>query len=77
MASDPLAWLFGLEHFGIKFGLDTISRIVAALGHPERSFASVHVAGTNGRIDDICEVLARFDGSQVHERTPLAEVRFQ
>lgn len=46
---DPLRWLFGLEQFGIKFGLDNISRIVEALGHPERSFASVQVAGTNGK----------------------------
>jgi dihydrofolate synthase/folylpolyglutamate synthase len=49
MPSDPLTWLFGLEQFGIKFGLDNIACIVAALGHPERSFATVHVAGTNGK----------------------------
>jgi dihydrofolate synthase/folylpolyglutamate synthase len=49
MSSDSLTWLFGLEQFGIKFGLDNITGIVAALGHPERSFASVHVAGTNGK----------------------------
>ncbi len=46
---DPLAYLFSLEQFGIKFGLDNISTIVARLGHPERSFRSVHVAGTNGK----------------------------
>ena len=26
MSSDPLIWLFGLEQFGIKFGLDNIAR---------------------------------------------------
>ncbi len=46
---DPVAWLFALEPFGIKFGLDNISIIVARLGHPERAFRSVHVAGTNGK----------------------------
>jgi len=46
---DPLTYLFSLEQFGIKFGLDNISTIVARLGHPERSFRSVHVAGTNGK----------------------------
>jgi dihydrofolate synthase/folylpolyglutamate synthase len=46
---DPLSYLFGLEQFGIKFGLDNIRAIVARLGHPERSFRSVHVAGTNGK----------------------------
>jgi dihydrofolate synthase/folylpolyglutamate synthase len=41
--------LFALETFGIKLGLDNISRLCAALGHPERTFASIHVAGTNGK----------------------------
>ena len=46
---DPLQYLFGLEQFGIKFGLDNITAIVARLGHPERAFTSVHIAGTNGK----------------------------
>jgi dihydrofolate synthase/folylpolyglutamate synthase len=46
---DSLAWLFALEQSGIKFGLDNISAIVARLGHPERAFRSVHIAGTNGK----------------------------
>jgi dihydrofolate synthase/folylpolyglutamate synthase len=46
---DPLQYLFGLEQFGIKFGLDNISALVARLGHPERTFRSVHIAGTNGK----------------------------
>lgn len=49
MSVDPLTWLFGLEQLGMKFGLDNIETVVEALGHPERSFASVHVAGTNGK----------------------------
>ena len=49
MAADPLDFLFGLEQFGIKFGLDSITAIAAHLGHPERSFRSVHIAGTNGK----------------------------
>jgi dihydrofolate synthase/folylpolyglutamate synthase len=48
-SSDSLAWLFGLEQFGIKFGLDSIRAIVDALGHPDRAFRSVHIAGTNGK----------------------------
>jgi dihydrofolate synthase / folylpolyglutamate synthase len=46
---DALTWLFALEQFGIKFGLDNISTLVARLGHPERAFRSVHIAGTNGK----------------------------
>jgi len=46
---DPFEYLFSLERFGIKFGLENISTLVARLGHPERAFRSVHVAGTNGK----------------------------
>ncbi|MBI3400577.1 MAG: bifunctional folylpolyglutamate synthase/dihydrofolate synthase [Acidobacteria bacterium] len=46
---DPLSYLFSLEHFGIKLGLDNISTLVARLGHPERAFRSIHIAGTNGK----------------------------
>jgi dihydrofolate synthase/folylpolyglutamate synthase len=41
--------LLALEAFGIKLGLENITRLCEALGHPERSFASLHVAGTNGK----------------------------
>src|SRR5207244_7885684 len=46
---DALSYLFGLEQFGIKFGLETMSALVERLHHPERAFRSVHVAGTNGK----------------------------
>jgi dihydrofolate synthase / folylpolyglutamate synthase len=46
---DELAYLFSLEQFGIKFGLDNIRAILTRLGHPERAFRSAHIAGTNGK----------------------------
>jgi len=46
---DQLSYLFGLEPIGIKFGLENIAAIVASLGHPERAFRTIHVAGTNGK----------------------------
>jgi dihydrofolate synthase/folylpolyglutamate synthase len=46
---DELAYLFSLEQFGIKFGLDSIRTILARLGHPERTFRAAHIAGTNGK----------------------------
>jgi dihydrofolate synthase / folylpolyglutamate synthase len=45
----PLQRLFALEQFGIKLGLDNIRVILAALGNPERTWRSVHIAGTNGK----------------------------
>ena len=41
--------LYALETFGIKLGLENITQLCAGLGHPERSFISLHVAGTNGK----------------------------
>ncbi len=45
-AADILA---RLEHFGIKLGLDTTRRILAALGDPQLAYPVVLVAGTNGK----------------------------
>jgi dihydrofolate synthase/folylpolyglutamate synthase len=46
---DPLEELFSLEQFGIKFGLENMRAICASLGHPERAWRSVIIAGTNGK----------------------------
>jgi len=46
---EALDYLYGLQKFGIKFGLDNSRAILAALGSPEKNFKSVHVAGTNGK----------------------------
>jgi dihydrofolate synthase/folylpolyglutamate synthase len=46
---DPLTWLFGLEHFGIKLGLDTTTALLSRLRNPHLSFTAVHIAGTNGK----------------------------
>ena len=45
----PRERLFALEQFGIKLGLDNITSLIEAFGRPDRSFASVHVGGTNGK----------------------------
>ncbi|MEP6782693.1 MAG: bifunctional folylpolyglutamate synthase/dihydrofolate synthase, partial [Acidobacteriota bacterium] len=45
----PVERLFALEQFGIKLGLDNIRAILAALGHPERAYRSIHIGGTNGK----------------------------
>jgi len=41
--------LTALEQFGIKLGLDNIRALVAAMGHPERAWPAIHIAGTNGK----------------------------
>jgi dihydrofolate synthase/folylpolyglutamate synthase len=42
-------YLFSLEQFGIKLGLDQIRGLMDGLGRPDRAYRSVVVAGTNGK----------------------------
>ncbi len=42
-------YLYSLKHHGAKFGIDRMRLLSAELGHPERAFPVVHVAGTNGK----------------------------
>ena len=44
-----LAWLKSLSPWPEQFGLERMHELVAALGHPERAFRSIHVVGTNGK----------------------------
>jgi dihydrofolate synthase/folylpolyglutamate synthase len=49
LPSDPVAWLYGLQHSGVKLGLDGIRRLLDLLEHPELAYPSVLVGGTNGK----------------------------
>lgn len=49
-------YLYGLQFFGIKLGLDNIKRLCAHLGNPQEAFRSIHVAGTNGK-GSVCAML--------------------
>lgn len=42
-------YLYALKAGGVKYGIDRMWRLAAALGHPERSYPVIHVAGTNGK----------------------------
>ncbi|MFO1446600.1 MAG: folylpolyglutamate synthase/dihydrofolate synthase family protein [Opitutaceae bacterium] len=42
-------YLFSLKARGVKFGIDRMRSLVAALGHPERAVPTVHITGTNGK----------------------------
>lgn len=41
--------LLALQTLGSKLNIEGISRLCTALGHPERSFIGLHIAGTNGK----------------------------
>src|SRR5271156_5598566 len=46
---DAIKFLYGLQWFGAKFGLENTRRLAAMAGHPERKLRFIHVAGTNGK----------------------------
>jgi dihydrofolate synthase/folylpolyglutamate synthase len=50
--------LWGLERRHLKLGLDGTRELLAGLSHPESRFASVHVAGTNGK-GSVCALVER------------------
>lgn len=47
--SDAISYLYGLQKFGIKLGLDNTTRLLSLLGEPHKDFSTIHVAGTNGK----------------------------
>ncbi len=59
-----LEYLYGLQLFGTKLGLNNIGRLLDLLGHPERGMDFYHVAGTNGKGSTVAflEVLLRASG---------------
>lgn len=42
-------WLFGLQMYGIKLGLHSITRLLDLLGNPQKTLNVIHIAGTNGK----------------------------
>ncbi len=53
-----IAWMFQLERFGIKLGLENISDFLSRFGDPQKKLRSVHVTGTNGK-GSVCSFLAQ------------------
>jgi len=44
-----LSYIYGLERFGIKLGLENITSLLSYVGNPHLKFKSIHIAGTNGK----------------------------
>jgi len=54
---ESLDYLYGLQRFGIKLGLENVRRLLARAGNPQDGMHLVHVAGTNGK-GSVCSMLA-------------------
>ena len=46
---DALKYIYSLEKFGIRLGLDNVTKLLELLGNPQNSYKTIHVAGTNGK----------------------------
>jgi dihydrofolate synthase/folylpolyglutamate synthase len=46
---DLTRWMFNLERFGIKLGLENVTEFLSRIGNPQHELKSVHVTGTNGK----------------------------
>ncbi|MFH1015308.1 MAG: folylpolyglutamate synthase/dihydrofolate synthase family protein [Nitrospirota bacterium] len=42
-------YLYGLQKYGVKFGLDNTAKLLFLSGNPQKHFSSIHIAGTNGK----------------------------
>jgi dihydrofolate synthase/folylpolyglutamate synthase len=64
MLASTLAELYARAPRGIRLGLETMQQACERAGHPEAAFASVHIAGTNGKGSTaaMVEAMARAEG---------------
>jgi len=51
-----LDWLYGTQLFGIKLGLENVTKLMGILGLPRPGQQFIHVAGTNGK-GSVCAFL--------------------
>ena len=47
--AEAKAYLYSLKHHGAKYGINRMRLLGEKIGHPERRFPVIHVAGTNGK----------------------------
>ncbi|HET9800687.1 MAG TPA: hypothetical protein VFP82_03285, partial [Chthoniobacterales bacterium] len=53
---EALAWLYSLQRFGTKLGLEKIRRLERALAIDVSAARIIHVAGTNGK-GSVCAMI--------------------
>ncbi len=46
---EAVRWLYGLQKYGMKFGLQNTRTLCRLFGNPQNAVPAVHVAGTNGK----------------------------
>ncbi|MBX7151881.1 bifunctional folylpolyglutamate synthase/dihydrofolate synthase [bacterium] len=54
---ETLKYLYDLQFFGMKLGLENTIKLLKTLNNPQHTFPSIHVAGTNGK-GSTCSMMA-------------------
>ena len=47
--AQSLDYLYGLQKFGMIFGLTQVRKILEAIGNPQEEIPAIHIGGTNGK----------------------------
>ena len=55
---DSIKYLESLAGFGMRPGLQRITKLLDLIGHPERKYKTIHVTGTNGK-GSVCAILSK------------------
>ncbi len=76
--AEAVEYLYGLQKYGIKFGLSKTSNLLKAFGNPHRGQRYVHIAGTNGKgsVGAMVESILRTSGLKVGFYSSPHLVRF-
>ena len=64
--AEAVAAVAARERFGMRPGLERTEAILSRLGHPERAFPVVHVAGTNGKGGTAAAIAAILQTAGLH-----------
>ncbi|MFH1349358.1 MAG: folylpolyglutamate synthase/dihydrofolate synthase family protein [Pseudomonadota bacterium] len=75
---EALHYLYGLQRYGIKFGLNKTSNLLKAFGNPQNGQKYIHIGGTNGKgsVSVMVESMLRKSGLKVGFYSSPHLVRF-
>lgn len=62
---ESLDYLYSLQFFGIKLGLENIRSLLSKVGNPQHDLQIVHIAGTNGKGSTAAALAAIFHAAKV------------
>lgn len=57
---EALEWIHSRKGMGVKPGIKRMEWLMEKMGHPERQFCSIHVAGTNGKGSTVAYLTSLF-----------------